>query len=171
MPQMRTLQDALIDEVRDLYHAEKQLVKALPKMAKAASHEELRAALQAHLAETENQVSRLERVFELFDLKPRAKTCPGMAGIIEEGSEMLEEDAEDSVRDAMIIAAAQRAEHYEIAAYGTACAWAEELGLSDVANVLRETLNEEEATDKKLTTLAEGRINAAASEGAEVQAN
>jgi ferritin-like metal-binding protein YciE len=168
MPQMRTLQDALIDEVRDLYHAEKQLVKALPKMAKAASFDELRTALEDHLVETENQVARLERVFELFDLKPRAKACAGMAGIIEEGAEMLEEEAEDSVRDAMIIAAAQRAEHYEIAAYGTACAWAEELGLADVATQLRETLEEESAADKKLTSLAEGRINAAATSGAEV---
>lgn len=163
MPQMRTLQDALIDEVRDLYHAEKQLVKALPKMAKAASFDELRTALEDHLVETENQVARLERVFELFDLKPRAKACAGMAGIIEEGAEMLEEEAEDSVRDAMIIAAAQRAEHYEIAAYGTARAFAEALGESRVADLLQQTLDEEGETNKRLTALSE-TVNADAVE-------
>jgi ferritin-like metal-binding protein YciE len=167
MAEMNTLMDALVDEVRDLYHAEKQLVKALPKMAKAASSDELREALVSHLSETENQVGRLEQVFELLEEKPRAKTCAGMAGIIEEGSDALKEDAEPAVLDAMIIAAAQRAEHYEMAAYGTAAAWAEGLGLSEVAELLRDTLDEEKAADEKLTALAEAGINDAASAGAE----
>jgi ferritin-like metal-binding protein YciE len=167
MADMNTLMDALVDEVRDLYHAEKQLVKALPKMAKAATSDELREALESHLSETENQVGRLEQVFELLEEKPRAKTCPGMAGIIEEGANALKEDAEPAVLDAMIIAAAQRAEHYEMAAYGTAAAWAEGLGLSEVAELLRDTLDEEKATDEKLTALAEAGINDAASAGAE----
>ena len=167
MAEMNTLMDALVDEVRDLYHAEKQLVKALPKMAKAATSDELREALESHLSETENQVTRLEQVFELLEEKPRAKTCAGMAGIIEEGSDALKEDAEPAVLDAMIIASAQRAEHYEMAAYGTAAAWAEGLGLSEVAELLRDTLDEEKAADEKLTALAEAGINDAASAGAE----
>ena len=167
MAEMNTLMDALVDEVRDLYHAEKQLVKALPKMAKAATSDELREALESHLSETENQVSRLEQVFELLEEKPRAKACAGMAGIIEEGSDALKEDAEPAVLDAMIIASAQRAEHYEMAAYGTAAAWAEGLGLSEVAELLRDTLDEEKAADEKLTALAEAGINDAASAGAE----
>ena len=167
MPEMNTLMDALVDEVRDLYHAEKQLVKALPKMAKAASSDELRDALVSHLSETENQVGRLEQVFELLEEKPRAKACAGMAGIIEEGADALKEDAEPAVLDAMIIAAAQRAEHYEMAAYGTAAAWAEGLGLTEVAELLRDTLDEEKAADEKLTALAEAGINDAASAGAE----
>jgi ferritin-like metal-binding protein YciE len=167
MAEMNTLMDALVDEVRDLYHAEKQLVKALPKMAKAATSDELREALESHLSETENQVSRLEQVFELLEEKPRAKTCAGMAGIIEEGSDALKEDAEPAVLDAMIIASAQRAEHYEMAAYGTVAAWAEGLGLSEVAELLRDTLEEEKAADEKLTALAEAGINDAASAGAE----
>jgi ferritin-like metal-binding protein YciE len=163
---MRTLHDALVDEVRDLYHAEKQLVKALPKLAKNATNDALRTALENHLAETEQQVARLEEVFELLELKPRAKPCAGMAGIVEEGSDMLEEDAEDAVLDAMIVAAAQRAEHYEIAAYGTAAAWAEGLGLKSVAKLLNATLAEEKAADAKLSKLAESGINAAAEAGA-----
>lgn len=166
MAQMRTLHDALVDEIRDLYHAEKQLVKALPKMAKATSNGELRTAIEAHLAETEDQVTRLEEVFDLLDLKPRAKACAGMAGILEEGSDVLEEDAEEAVLDAMIIASAQRAEHYEIAAYGTAAAWAEGLGLQQVAKLLQTTLAEEKAADTKLSALAESGINAAAESGA-----
>jgi ferritin-like metal-binding protein YciE len=160
-----TLRDALIDEIRDLYHAEKQLLKALPKLAKGATSEELVDALQSHLGETEEQVNRLEQAFEHLGEKVRAKTCAGMAGIIEEGSDTLEEDFEDDVMDAAIIAAAQRAEHYEIAAYGTAAAWAEALGEAEVAALLTETLNEEKAADEKLTGLAEAGINAAATAG------
>ncbi len=157
-----TLHDALIDEIKDLYDAEKQLVKALPKMAKSATNEDLRAAIESHLAETKGQIDRLERVFELIDEKPRGKHCAGMAGILEEGSAVLEEDFEGAVMDACIIASGQRAEHYEIAAYGTCIAWAEALDLTDVAQLLGETLAEEKAADQKLSALAESDINEAA---------
>ena len=153
------LREALVDEIRDLYNAEKQLTKALPKMAKGATSEELREAFESHLEETEGQVTRLERVFELLDEKPRGKHCAGMAGIVEEGSEKLQEDAEDSVMDAMLIASAQKVEHYEIAAYGTARTHAEMLGYRRIAKLLQQTLNEEGATDKKLTQLAESVVN------------
>jgi ferritin-like metal-binding protein YciE len=159
------LREALVDEIKDIYNAEKQIVKALPKMVKGATSDELREAFESHLDETENQVTRLERVFELLDEKPRGKHCAGMAGILEEGSETLQEDAEDSVMDAMLIAGAQRVEHYEITAYGTCIAWAEALGLSDVAEVLGESLAEEKAADEKLSALAESGINDAATAG------
>jgi ferritin-like metal-binding protein YciE len=159
------LREALVDEIRDLYNAEKQIVKALPKMVKGATSDELRDAFEAHLDETENQVTRLERVFELLDEKPRGKHCAGMAGILEESSETLQEDAEDSVMDAMLIAGAQRVEHYEITAYGTAIAWAEALGLTDVAQLLGESLAEEKAADEKLSAIAESGINDAATAG------
>jgi ferritin-like metal-binding protein YciE len=167
MAEPTTLRDALIDEVRDLYHAERQLVKALPRLARAATSDELREAIESHLAETENQVSRLAQVFELLDEKPRAKVCAGMAGIVEEASDLLKEGGEDAVLDAGIIAVAQRAEHYEISAYGTAAAWADAIGLTDVADLLRETLDEETAADETLSALAEDGINAAAGVGAE----
>jgi ferritin-like metal-binding protein YciE len=159
------LRDALVDEIKDLYNAEKQIVKALPKMIKAATSDELTDALESHLEETQNQVTRLERVFELLDEKPRGKHCAGMAGILEEGSEILEEDAEDSVMDAKLIAGGQRVEHYEITAYGTAIAWAEALGLTEVAQLLGETLAEEKAADEKLSAIAESGINDAATAG------
>lgn len=159
------LREALVEEIRDLYNAEKQLVKALPKMAKGAESDELREAFETHLEETEGQVTRLERVFELLDEKPRGKHCAGMAGIVEEGSEKLQEDMEGSVLDAALIAAAQKVEHYEISAYGTAIAWAEALGLNDVVSVLNETLEEEKAADEKLSALAESGINQAATQG------
>jgi ferritin-like metal-binding protein YciE len=163
-----TLHDLLIDEIRDLYHAEKQMTKSLPKMAKAATHEDLREAFESHLEETREQLSRLEEVFEALGEKVRAKTCQGMAGIIEEGNDLLKEDAEESVLDAGLIAAAQRAEHYEIGAYGTCAEWARLLGLDEVASLLEQTLEEEKAADKKLTALAEQEINqAAATEGQE----
>ena len=159
------LREALVEEIRDLYNAEKQLLKALPKMAKSASSDELRDAFESHLEETEGQVTRLERVFELLEEKPRGKHCAGMAGIIEEGNDVLQEDMEDAVLDACLIASGQRAEHYEMAAYGTSIAWAEALELGDVAQLLRETLEEEKAADKKLTALAESGINEAATAG------
>ncbi len=159
------LREALVEEIRDLYNAEKQLLKALPKMAKGASSDELRDAFESHLEETEGQVTRLERVFELLDEKPRGKHCAGMAGIIEEGNDALQEDMEDAVLDACLIASGQRAEHYEMAAYGTTVAWAEALELGDVAQLLRETLDEEKAADKKLSSLAESGINQAATAG------
>jgi ferritin-like metal-binding protein YciE len=159
------LREALVEEIRDLYNAEKQLVKALPKMAKGAESDELREAFEEHLQETEGQVTRLERVFEMLEEKPRGKHCAGMAGIIEEGSEKLQEDMEGSVLDACLIGAAQKVEHYEICAYGTAIAWAEALGLSEVVDVLNESLEEEKAADEKLTALAESGINQAATAG------
>jgi ferritin-like metal-binding protein YciE len=159
------LREALVEEIRDLYNAEKQLLKALPKMAKGAASDELRTAFEEHLEETEGQVTRLERVFELLDEKPRGKHCAGMAGIIEEGSEKLQEDLEDAVLDACLIASAQKVEHYEISAYGTAIAWAEALELADVAQVLGESLAEEKAADEKLTALAESGVNEAATAG------
>jgi len=159
------LREALVDEIKDIYNAEKQIVKALPKMAKGATSDELREAFESHLEETENQISRLERVFELLDEKPRGKHCAGMAGILEEGSETLQEDAEDSLMDAMLIAGGQRVEHYEITAYGTAIAWAEALELTEVAEILGESLAEEKAADQKLSALAESGINEAATAG------
>jgi len=157
-----TLHEMLVDEIRDLYHAEKQMTKALPRMAKAATNEDLREAFETHLEETQEQVSRLEEVFEALNEKVKAKPCPGMAGILEEGSETLKEDADGAVMDAAIIAAAQRAEHYEIGAYGTCAEWARLLGLEEVVSLLEQTLEEEKATDKKLTMLAESEINPAA---------
>jgi ferritin-like metal-binding protein YciE len=159
------LREALVEEIRDLYNAEKQLTKALPKLAKGSTSDELREAFESHLEETEGQITRLERVFELLDEKPRGKHCAGIAGIIEEGNDMLQEDAEDSVMDAMLIAAGQRAEHYEISAYGTAIAWAEALELTEVAELLNETLAEEKAADEKLSAIAESGINEAATAG------
>ena len=159
------LREALVDEIRDLYNAEKQLTKALPKMAKASTNDELRTAFETHLEETQGQIGRLERVFELLDEKPRGKHCAGMAGIIEEGNEKLEEDMEDAVMDACIIKSAQSAEHYEIGSYGTAIAWAEALELTEVAELLEETLAEEKAADAKLSALAESGINEAATAG------
>lgn len=162
-----TLHDALVDEIRDLYHAEKQLIRALPKLAKNASSDKLRSALTMHLEETKGHVELLEQVFEELDMRPRAKNCPGMAGIVEEGSEVLEEGEEGPVLDAMIIASAQRAEHYEIAAYGTAAEWAKTLGLTKVSKTLGRILAQEEAADKKLTSLAESSINPDAAEAGE----
>jgi ferritin-like metal-binding protein YciE len=162
---MATLREAFVNEIKDLYHAEKQLIRALPKLSKNAANSDLRDALDAHLEQTEQHVNRLEEVFEHLDERVRAKACAGMAGIVEEGSEILQEEFDDDVMDAAIIAAAQRAEHYEIAAYGTAAAWAEALGLAEVADLLGQTLEEEKAADQKLTELAEKGINAAATSG------
>ena len=167
MAEMTTLHDALVEELMDLYDCEKQLTKALPKLVKAATSDELRAALEEHLEETENQVARIEQIFELLVEEAKGKRCTGIAGIIEEGAEALKADAEGAVMDALIIASAQRAEHYEIGAYGTVCAWAEALELSEVATLLHETLDEEKAADQKLSALAELGINEAAAVGAE----
>lgn len=163
-----TLHELLVDEIKDLYHAEKQLIKALPKMVKAATHEDLREAFQTHLEETREQVTRLEDVFLVLGEPVRAKPCAGMAGIIEEGSDLMQEDAEASVMDAGLIAAAQRVEHYEIGAYGTCVSWARLLGHDEVAALLEQNLDEEKAADKKLSVLAEQEVNlAAVSEGRE----
>lgn len=154
-----SLHDMFIDELRDTYDAEKQLTKALPKLAKAATSTDLRAAFEQHLQETRGQIERLAQVFESLGEKPRGKHCDGMAGIIEEGKSALEEDADEATMDALLIASAQRAEHYEMAAYGTLVSWATAMGHTEAAQLLQETLDEEKATDEKLTTLAEGGIN------------
>jgi ferritin-like metal-binding protein YciE len=167
MAELSSLRDAFVEEIKDLYDAEKQLTKALPKMAKAATNPDLRSAIEAHLEETRGQVARLEEVFELLDERPKGKHCAGIAGIIEEASEALGEDAPASVMDACIIAGGQRAEHYEMAAYGTAVAWAEALELSEIVQLLTQTLEEEKAADQKLSALAEAGINQAATEGEE----
>jgi ferritin-like metal-binding protein YciE len=165
MAEVRTLHDALLDELKDLYNAEKQLTKALPKMAKNATSPPLRAALKSHLKETQKQVRRLERVFSLLDEKAKGKLCDGMQGIIKEGNKMMDEVEAGPVLDACLIAGGQRAEHYEIGAYGTCIAWAKQMGHKEVVKLLVETLNEEKAADKKLSGLAESGINAAADFG------
>jgi ferritin-like metal-binding protein YciE len=154
-----TLHELLVEEIKDLYHAEKQLTKALPKMAKAATNDDLRDAFESHLEETREQVTRLEEVFAALDEKVKAKTCEGMQGIIEEGKELMQEDADGAVLDAGLIAAAQRVEHYEIGAYGTCVAWARLLGHDEAASLLEQTLEEEKAADEKLSALAEAQIN------------
>jgi ferritin-like metal-binding protein YciE len=162
-----TLHDAFIDELRDAYDAERQLTKALPKMGKAASSPELRAAFEAHLEETRAQVERLEAVFESLDEKVRGKHCDGIAGIIEEGKSVMEEDFDEVTMDACLIAAGQRAEHYEMAAYGTLVAWARVMGHTEAADLLQQTLDEEKAADKKLSGLANGGINREAADAAD----
>lgn len=154
----------LEEELKDIYSAEKQLLKALPKMAKKASSDELRAALEEHLTVTEGQVTRLEQVFRALGKTAKAKTCKAMQGLIEEATELMEEDADDAVLDAGIIAAAQKVEHYEIASYGTVRTWARLCGKKDAAGLLEETLNEETEADQKLTDLAENFVNPAAEE-------
>ena len=156
---LKTLDALLVDMLKDLYSAESQLVKALPKMAKAAQAEELKNAFTAHLEETRGQVARLDTIFEQLEVSPRGKKCKAMEGLIEEGKELIEEDAEPSVKDAGLIGAAQKVEHYEIAGYGTARTIAELLGHNDIAKLLQETLDEEGMADKKLTDLAESVIN------------
>jgi len=152
------LEELLTDSLKDLYSAESQLVRALPKMAKNATNEQLRVAFERHLEETKNHVTRLEQIAEEMDITLRGKKCKGMEGLIEEGKDVLDE-FEDDVLDAGMIGAAQKVEHYEIAAYGTARAHANMLGLNKVAKLLQQTLDEEAATDKKLTQLAESVIN------------
>jgi ferritin-like metal-binding protein YciE len=161
-----TLHDAFLDELRDTYDAEKQLTKALPKLAKTATSEALRDAFESHLEETRGHVARLEQVFESLDEKVRGKHCDGIAGIIEEGKSIMEEDLDEATMDACLIAAGQRAEHYEMAAYGTLVAWANGMGHTKAAKLLQQTLDEEKAADEKLTSLAEGGINQQAAEAA-----
>jgi ferritin-like metal-binding protein YciE len=162
---IQNLNDALLHELRDLYSAEKQLTKALPKMAKGASNAELAAGFEQHLEETQEHVNRLESIFEELDASSRGEKCKGMAGLIAEGGKLLEEDGGSAAIDALLVTAAQRVEHYEIAGYGSAIAFAELLGLDNVSKVLKQTLSEEEATDKKLTMLAESTINPEAANG------
>ena len=164
---MDSLKDLYIDELKDLYNAENQLLKALPKMAKKASSPDLRRAFQDHLGQTERQVNRLEKIFKNLGEKPTGKTCKAMKGLVEEGKEIIEEKGDESVLDAALIGAAQKVEHYEIASYGTARTFASLLGEEDAVTVLQQTLDEEAATDKKLTALAESMVNLEASEAEE----
>ena len=167
MAENGTLHDAFIDELRDTYDAERQLLKALPKLAKAANNPKLRQAFESHRQETEGQVERLEQIFESLDEKVRGKHCDGIAGIIEEGKSIMEEDFDEDTMDACLIAAGQRAEHYEMAAYGTLVAWAQAMGHRDAARLLQQTLDEEKAADEKLSKLAEGGINQSAADASQ----
>ncbi len=156
---IKTLNDLFIHQLQDVYYAEMQITKALPDMIKKATAPDLKAGFEKHLKETENQVKRIEQVFEMHDVKAKAVNCPAIDGIIKEANEVAGEVDDKKVLDAALIAAAQAVEHYEIARYGTLIAWAKELGRDDCASVLAQTLAEEEATDKKLTQLAEGGVN------------
>ncbi|MHB0958576.1 MAG: ferritin-like domain-containing protein [Pirellulaceae bacterium] len=156
---LATLHDLYVNELQDLYNAEQQLVKALPKMAKSASARELAQAFNDHLVQTKGQLERLEKIFQELDASPKGKTCKAMAGLLEEGQEVIAEDADPSVKDAALIAAAQRVEHYEMAGYGCVRTYARLLGYDEAADLLQETLDEEGSTDKKLTQLAETAIN------------
>lgn len=155
----KTLNDLFLEALKDVYHAEKQLMRALPKMAKAAESDELRQAFQTHREETEGQIERLEQVFEIIGKPARGKTCQAMQGIIEEGKEMMEEFSDSEALDAGLIDAAQAVEHYEICRYGTLKSWATQLGMRDAARLLDQTLEEEKKTDKLLTQLAESALN------------
>lgn len=158
---VNSIEKLFVEELKDLYSAENQLTKAIPKLVKAATSPELKTALQNHLRETEGHVQRLEKICSKLSVSPKGKSCEGMKGVIEEGSSMLGETDEGDVRDAALISAAQRVEHYEMAAYGTVRSYAELLGQSDIADLLEETLEEEKAADQKLTSISEG-VNARA---------
>ena len=159
-----TLRDLFVDELKDLYSAEQQLLKALPKMSKAATAKQLKAAFDSHLKETVGQVERLEQVFESLEISPKGKKCKAMEGLVKEGADLMKEDADPDVMDAGLIAAAQRVEHYEMAGYGCVRTYAQLLGETEAASLLQETLDEEGAADKKLTQIAE-KINIDAEEG------
>lgn len=156
---MDTLEDLYMDLLKDLYSAEKQLVKALPKLVKAAHSSDLQKAFQDHLKQTEGHVERIERIFSDLEGSPRGKKCVGMEGIIEESNELMKENVEPDVLDAGLIAAAQRAEHYEIAGYGAARTWARRLGYQDASQLLQQTLDEESMANEKLTQIAESHVN------------
>jgi ferritin-like metal-binding protein YciE len=159
MERIDTLESLLLHELRDLYHAEKQLVKALPKVAKKASAPELKQPIREHLAQTEEHVSRLEQAFDMLGQTPKAVKCKGMEGILDEGEEMMQEKGTPETLDAAIILAAQKVEHYEIAAYGSVATWAGMMGRQDLKRLLGSTLDEEKEADQKLTRLAESGIN------------
>jgi ferritin-like metal-binding protein YciE len=163
----KTLEDLFHDTLKDIYYAEKKILTALPKMAKAAQSDELKAAFQKHRDETEVQVERLVEVFGIIEEKPQGKTCPGINGILEEGTEVMDEFKGSVALDAALIAAAQAVEHYEITRYGALATWAETLGLDDAVSLLKETLAEEEQTDEDLTALAESSANQKAQMAAE----
>jgi ferritin-like metal-binding protein YciE len=158
----KDINDLFLDTLKDIYFAEKQILKALPKMAKAASSDKLRAAFEKHHGETEDQVERLEKIFELIDKPARGKTCDAIQGILDEGKEIMEEYKGSEALDAGMLAAAQAVEHYEISRYGTLKQWAQQLGMKDAVRLLDETLQEEKKTDESLTSLAEAAINLAA---------
>lgn len=162
---METLEQLFEETLRDIYYAEKAILKALPQMARKSTSEDLAAAFEEHKSQTEEQVNRLEAVFKIIGKAPRGKKCPAIDGIIEEGKEIIKEAKDDTVRDAGMLAAAQAVEHYEISRYGTLKAWAEKLGLDEAVELLDETLQEEKETDAKLTDLAESEINIEADEG------
>ena len=155
----KTLDELFHDTLKDIYFAEKKILSTLPKMVKAAQSEELKAAFEKHRGETEGQVQRLEQLFAIIEKKPEGKTCAAIVGITDEGAEIMEEYKDSPALDAGLLAAAQAVEHYEISRYGTLKAWAEELGLDDAAELLEETLEEEEATDEALTEIAKSAIN------------
>ncbi len=157
----------LEDQVADIYYAEKQILKTLPKMAKATTNDELRTAFTDHAEETKAQIARLEEVFAALDLPVKGKKCPAIDGILEEGSEIMDEFSDDAALDAGLVAAAQKVEHYEIASYGSMCAWAEQLGLEDVVSLITETLEEEKGADEKLSNIAEEVVNIEADEEGE----
>jgi ferritin-like metal-binding protein YciE len=159
MMKIETMEDLFLEQIQDLYDAEKRLVKALPKMADATTSQSLRQAIESHLLETEGHVGRLERIFGTMGQEPKAKTCDAMKGLISEGDDVISDIDESPLRDAAIIASANRVEHYEIAAYGSARTFAEILGLNDAATLLDQTLQEEKMADQKLTQLAESMVN------------
>ena len=156
---MKTLEDLFKHFLRDIYYAEKQVLKTLPKMARKADSKDLRAAFEEHREETEDQIENLEKIFEMLDLKPRGVTCDAILGILDEGKEIMEEAEAPQALDAGMIAGAQAVEHYEINRYGTMIAWAKQLGMNDAATLLKANLDQEVAADKKLTTLAVGTLN------------
>ncbi len=156
---METLEKLFEDTLRDIYYAEKAILKNLPKMARKASSAHLGAAFEEHIEQTEGQVARLEQIFEMIGKAPRGKRCPAIDGLAEEAGEIIDEAKDDTVRDAGMLAAAQAVEHYEISRYGTLAAWADKLGMDDAAQLLRETLKEEKDTDAKLSKLAISEIN------------
>jgi ferritin-like metal-binding protein YciE len=159
MPAEKTLDDLFLDTLKDIYYAEKQIVKTLPKMAQAAQSPDLKAGFEKHLDETEGHVERLEQIFELIDKPARGKTCDAILGIIEEGKSIMDEFKGTQALDAGLVSAAQAVEHYEIARYGTLKTWAQQLGLKDAVKLLDQTLSEEIATDNKLTQVAEANSN------------
>jgi ferritin-like metal-binding protein YciE len=164
--EFNSLEDLFVNQIEDLYDAENRLTKALPKMADAASSSSLKQAFQSHLTETEGHVSRLETIFREVKAEPKRETCQAMKGLISEGEEMIDATGDNAVKDAALIAAAQRVEHYEISGYGTARTIAQQLGMTNVANLLQQTLNEEKAADQKLNTIAESSVNVRATTGA-----
>jgi ferritin-like metal-binding protein YciE len=155
----KTLEDLFLETLKDIYYAEKKILTALPKMAKAANSDELRAAFEKHTEETEGQVERLEQIFEMMEKPARGKTCPAILGLVEEGQEVMKDFKNSDALDAGLLAGAQAVEHYEISRYGTMIAWAEQMGMTEAADLLKQNLDEEEKTDKALTRLAEAAIN------------